>query len=647
MLSYEQGLKLITETLSFGTIEDLTPDEILLILQSADQLYHNHAQSFLTDEQYDSFFLYCSRIIPNHAYFTGIGSAVRGGKIKLPFPMGSLTQAYDGDIVTWINKYKLHNEKFVMSDKLDGTSALLIYGQDGNLQIAYSRGDGLEGADITRHISKIHNVPAHVEGERVVRAEVIISEPNFLLLQKLIKTRAGAEYKNARNMTAGLMNAKENNPIVYDYLEVIAYELIVPKNHGRVEQSLKLSTDGFNVAPWVASLGHLIDDSYLTSLLNQRRKESDYALDGIVVDVDDYASRSALFKDTDSLNPEYARKFKIADANNVAIATVVKVEWNVSKDGYLKPRVQILPVELVGVTVQYATGFNAKFIKENSIGPGATIKVTRSGDVVPFILEVITPANQPDMPDVEATWTATRVDLIVADVATNKTVLFETLVDFFNSIDAPHLKEGNLQLMFDAGFETPESIIELTQQDLTSLLGSALNGKKVFNGLREKLTNIPLYKLMGAHASFGRGIGVRKMKKLYEAFDGDMTRCQSITEILNVDGFDQKTGLKVVNGYPDFIKFYESIARYVVLETYAPKAQGKLSGQTFVFTGFRSTEYEKRIELLGGKMSTSVSKNTSYLVADDPSSTSGKTEKARVAGVNIISVKQLVAILES
>lgn len=245
----------------------------------------------------------------------------------------------------------------------------------------------------------------------------------------------------------------------------------------------------------------------------------------------------------------------------------------------------------------------------------------------------------------DAEWTSTGVDLVLKNAQDNATARFEQLVDFFASIDAPHLRDGNLKAMFDAGFETPESIIELTQEDMSSLLGSPVMGRKVFLGLRDALTDIPLYKLMGSHASFGRGIGVRKMKKLYESFAGDMSLCANPQRILLVEGFEEKSAKKVVAGYPVFLKFLAQIQRYVTLAKFVEKKQGSMTGQSVVFTGFRSKDLEKIIEDQGGKMSTSVSKNTTLVVAEDKDSTSGKAVKARELGVKVIGPDELNKLL--
>src|SRR3989304_5383067 len=147
-------LDIISNAVTFGTIEDIPVQTIIEGLVLADDVYYNDDESPLTDNQYDTLRTYAQRLAPTDAYFTGIGSEVRGGKIKLPHKMGSLNQVYQGDFDKWVKTHSIQNEYITISDKLDGMSAMLVYGKDGKLQIAYSRGDGLNGADITRHISK-------------------------------------------------------------------------------------------------------------------------------------------------------------------------------------------------------------------------------------------------------------------------------------------------------------------------------------------------------------------------------------------------------------------------------------------------------------------------------------------------------------
>lgn len=659
MLTFDQGLAIAQQMFVLGSVEDFKWEEILEVLQTADDLYTNDGESFITDTQYDTLKQYAHGLNPGHVYFTGVGSSVRGGKIKLPHKMGSLTQAYEGDIVKWVEKYNLQKQPCVITEKLDGVSVLIVYGEGGRLQIAYSRGDGVEGADVTRHISKIEGVPIRVaEREPIaIRAEVIISKKNFEKVRALVKSRSGRPYKNARNMIAGIMNAESNPDIVYDYIDVVAYEVINGKHDKEQTLDLLHQDNQFVVPRYIVLSGEDLTDDNLPQVLNTFRNESEYEIDGIVIEVDNANLRKKINPTKDTLNPEYARKYKIADASNYAEPTIVDIELNVSKDGYVKPVLVFTPVELVGVTISRCTGFNMKFIRDNEIQPGTKIRLIRSGDTIPFCQGIASSGELTDRFYDEwfygfvatkvgsVRWNATNVDLVLEDAHTNDTVMFEQLNDFFATIDAPHLREGNLEAFYTLGFTTPEAIIELTQEDICSVLNSIPIGKKVFKGLHEALTNIPLYKLMGAHAAFGRGVGVRKMKKLYEAFEGDMSKCTDFNAIINVDGFDKKTATKIVAGYPAFEAFLKKVSKYVDLAPYEAKRTGVMSGQQVVFTGFRSKELENLVEELGGKMGSSVTSKTTLVVTTDKNSNTGKVAKATELGIRIVDVDEFNKML--
>ena len=618
------------------------------ILKSADDLYHNGEESFLTDPEYDFLRQYAENLNPSHVYFTGIGSDVRGGKVKLPYTMGSLDQVYEGEVEAWVKKYDLAEEFVVLTDKLDGTSGMIVYGEDGGLQIAYSRGNGTEGADITRHISKIRNVPDNCNEAVDVRGEVIIEVSTFPFIRAQIKTRAGKEYKNPRNMVAGLMNSKKNEKVAYDFIKFVAYQ-IVGSTKSKQEQLIELEIMGFEVPHSLAVRGKDLNDEFLTKHLNLRRQDSVYEIDGLVADVNSAEKRDEMNPTRDTLNPAYAIKYKVADVNNVAIADVIEVDWNVSKHGFLKPRINIKPIELGGVTISYCTGFNAKFIHDNYIGPGAKIQITRSGDVIPFCQKVIK-GVVPQMPgshdpaqiDWNWEWNETGVDAVLIDRHGNAEIIIKQMIDFFDKIDAPMLKDGNVQKLYEADYKTVESIIMASSGELVKVLGE--NGNKAFDGLHEKLNNVPLHKIMGAYSK-ERGIGVRKMKKLQKALGAqELMRCNDPDVIANVDGFDTKSAEKTVIVIGDFIEFFSQVCDFVII------AEDEVVGTTFenekvCMTGFRDKDLAAAVEAAGGTIQSSVSGKTTIVVCKDPTSNSGKVKKARDLGIPIIGIDELKARL--
>ena len=628
------------------------PDEstIVQILSEASDLFHNggdnDSESFLTDAQYDELEKMLRALNPKNPFLTTVGSDVRGGKVDLPHPMGSLDQVYEGETLKWVEANGWLNENFVISDKQDGTSALNRHAK-GKLQIAYSRGNGFQGADITRHMSRIKALPSKCKLNADVRLEVIMADAVFEALRAEAEAEGGRTYKNPRNYVAGRMNASESPDSFYDNVKVIATSIVEPLM-SKSDQFRVLAEAGYEVTPYITVKGHELTDEFLISYLNERRSKSPTAIDGIVIDLDNLSIVETLTRKSSSINPISSKKFKVGSEDNVAIATVKEVHWNPSKAGYLKPRVEIDPVDLVGVTITYATGFNAKFIRDNIIGPGAKIQITRSGDVIPFIQKVVEPAAQWAEPS-EADfgpleWSDGQVDLIMTDTNNNRAVQLEIINSTFGvtGLDVPHLREGSIEKLYDAGLVTCAQIIKADEATLKAAAGDSA-GTKIYNGLKLKLGNVELGILAGATSLLGRGIGRRKMTKVIEALGNDpiLNGTVTVQDIAKLEGFESKTAQTIVDNLPKFLDFLKEIDGYYTLV--APKEKvtgGDLDGITVVFTGIRDKDLEAKIEARSGRIGSSVNKDTTYLVAKDPSGNSSKLVKARalIGDDNVISI---------
>lgn len=636
-------------------IENIEINRLINMLEVADDLYFNGQQSFLTDQEYDTVKNIVQQLDSSNKYFDKIGSEVRSGKVKLPFPMGSLTQAYQGDITKWVEKYQLSNQQLVISDKIDGISVLILY-KNHELQIAYSRGNGIEGADITRHIKKIPTVPKTIDfsDKIAIRGEAVISEKNFQIInEKGLKSRNGQCYKNARNTIAGLINAENNPDWVYQYVDIVVYDIIEPNNLSKIQQLDILKNNNFIVVPYITKFGYQLDDHVLIQHVQSRCQTSKYAIDGIVIEVDNVNKRKEIKPTKQTLNPEYARKYKVLNYENLVNTRVVDVEWNISKTGYLKPRIKVEPVNLLGVTITYATGFNAKFIYDNKVGPGSVVEITRSGDVIPFIQKVISPANIDDYHQWFVSklsqigkweWNQTSVDVYL--IEDHPEIQLKKTIEFFTLINAPMLKEGNIEKLSAHGFDTPNKIIKLTKQQLFEILGE--NGKKIYDGLQEKLNDIPVYVLMAASGCFGRGIGIKKLKKLYEAAEGNLKKFLDIQFIESVDGFDNKTAQLIINGNQCWEQFFNDISNHVKISQYNQQNinKGIFSNQFIVFTGFRDSNLQNEIIKQGGNIQSAVSKKTTLVIAADRFENSTKLKKARELNINIISLSEAWSMLE-
>lgn len=605
-----------------------------------DEVAELPADPILSDEVYDALERQLKAIDPKNVFFMQVGSDVRGGKVPLPFKMGSLDQVYEGDTEKWVKQFSLENEHFVVSDKLDGTSVALIYDRKGAFISAFSRGNGTMGADITRHIKQLDCVPKKIsKGPLQLRAEAILPVSLWPTVRDETFKATGREYKNARNYVAGKMNASDSDPIFIKHLHVVITS-VESDELGKAAQLELVRNEGFLTNYYEVLEGKDLNDPELTKHLTARRDYtnggSQYELDGIVLDVDDAAARKRLPKTSSSLNPTFARKFKVAGDDNLAVTEVVGVHWRVSKAGYLKPRVEIKPVDLTGVTITYATGFNAAFIRTNEIGPGAEIKITRAGDVIPYITEVVkgTTAQMPSEAEFGSmSYTPGDVDLVLDDLDSHSDTRYYRILDAFKTLDVPHLRQSAVEKLIADGFDSEAKIIKATEAELKASAGDSA-GTKIFKGLRDKLNPVDLATLAGASQTLGRGIGVRKCTKLLGVFGSFDAMPESPVDaakaIATVEGFEQKTATIIANNLPKLKQFLADIDGYYTLAVKEkPPEDGDLKGVVVVFTGVRDKELEKKIAAKAGIVGSSVNKDTTHLVCKDPSANSSKLQKAR------------------
>lgn len=615
----------------------LTQIQIINLLKEYDDAYFNENE-LITDAQYDAFRAYAQTLYLTDPYFIGVGASVRGGKIDLPYPMGSLDQVQIGEIEGWVEKNDLQNKQLVITEKLDGISAMVVYNEIGDLQIAYSRGDGIQGADITRHISRMKSIPQITQPNMVVRGELIIKKENFEEFKKVSTTRAGKEYKNARNALAGKMNASENPNEIYPLIDFVAYEIVNSDEH-KSQELFMLEHFNFITVRYSVIFGDTLNDDVLTGFIQTAKEISSYELDGFVIDVDNFDKRKEMTPTKSTLNPGYAVKYKVTDASNIATSTVVEVEWNPSKHGYLKPRVKIEPVEIQGTTVQYATGFNAKFIEANGVGVGAKVVISRQGDVIPNIIDVVEPVWQELLPYGNWHWNDTKVDIILDDVSPESVI--KQIADFFDKIGAPLLREKSILKLYQQCFYSEIKIINATREELGGILGK--NGEKAYDKMHEILNDIPGHVLAGAYSN-ERGIGVRMMKKLFDAYEGEVFDL-NIGHIMEVDGFDTKTAEASAFALDSYFHLLSRCGHHITIKEENYDSGNNLDGVKFCFTGYRDKQMQQIIEDAGGSVGSSVSKNTDYVVAKDKDSISGKAKKARDLGIRVIGGDELAGLL--
>ncbi|HDK25992.1 MAG TPA: hypothetical protein ENG48_02720 [Candidatus Atribacteria bacterium] len=446
-------------------------------------------------------------------------------------------------------------------------------------------------------------------------------------------------------------------------IDVVMYEVKSEKLNKR-EQLQILRKLGFKVVSFCEIPMESARPEVFTKRLTELRKISPYLMDGLVLDVNDINKRLSLGFETHSINPKYARAWKVRTTEDEYITTVEEVEWSVSKNGLVKPRVRFRHVDIKGVGVNFATGKNARTIQEMGIGAGAIIKVTRSGDTIPDILETIKVVSTPDIPvscpscNRVLEWTVNskkkKVDLICKNEDCPGRVQ-KRILAFFRTIGIKGLNKGTVDKCIKSGFDSIEKILAMTVEDFQKLEGIKIkSATKLYSAIKKACITVKLSKLMHATGFFGRSLGSTKLENVIEVF-GDsgvlelaILHIDAINNVVysKVPGF-KETALTFAYGIKKFAPWYRENAHYFKHEIKnsiieVGGSSDKLNGYIIVFTKFRDKKLEEIIRTNGGYVKSNVSKKTSIVVTTDPYGSSSKLQKARSYGIEIQSRDEFI-----
>ena len=632
------------------SVLDVLSEKVLseMILVS-NELYRNQ-KPIINDSQFDILEDFIREKYPDNKVIRLIGAPIPIGKNKaiLPYEMWSMDKIKP-DTNALENWKKKFGGPYVLSCKLDGVSGLFTSEGSGGPKL-YTRGDGKVGQDISHFIPYLR-LPSRKDGKGyVIRGEFVI--PKQVFDEKYKK-----DFANPRNLVSGIVNQKTVDQKIKD-VHFVAYEVIVPNlkpsDQFELLKTLDIESVLYQEIGGVGS-GDGLTNEYLSETLIEWRKNYIYEIDGvIVVDNKIYPRKSG--------NPEHAFAFKMVLSDQVAESTVVDVIWTPSKDGYLKPRVQIKPISLGGVRIEFATGFNGAFIKDNKIGIGAVVEIIRSGDVIPYIRKVVVEADEAKMPSIPYKWNNTHVDVMLEDKMSDETVREKNIAKFFKDIGVEGLGSGNVARIIKSGYDSVPKIINMSVDDLMTVEGfQKTTANKIHNGIRDRLDKVSLPTLMTATNLFGRGFSDKKIELIMEnykdVFTSKIGEEEKIKKISEIKGMALKSAKDFVEKIDDFEDFLMETDMFYKLNQYekarvegyvkesAININNPLYGKSIVISGFRNAELEKKLKDIGAKMGSSVSKNTfAVVVKDNDGDETGKVLDAKKLGVQVLSYDEFVAI---
>ncbi len=633
--------------------------ELVGILQKAAYAYYGLDSPLMTDKEYDDLYDELSALEKEtNCVLAGSPTVKVQGyvldgftKVRHTKPMLSANKTKETNEI----KKFVGEKSFYGSYKLDGLTVVVRY-KDGKFTQGITRGNGIEGEDITEQCKFIKNLPMNISYKKdlELRGECVISWDEFRRINKDLDT----PYSHPRNLAAGTLRNLDLNINIERNLSFVVFECVTDlKKDSKSETLIDVYNMGFEIVPITK----------LNSTVNQvhdalQPEFYQYPVDGIIFELDSRKLSESLGATS---HHEYCR-MALKWEDELYETKLKDIEWNTSKTGLINPVAVFDPVDLNGAITTRAALHNVSYIENLQLGIGDTIQVYRANMVIPKVHSNLTMSNTWKLPD---KCPCCRGDVEIHNENGSKTLhctnpdckakLLGKLVHFVskNAINIDGLSEQTLQKFIDLRWlESFKDIYYLSEHknEMYKLDGF---GKKSVDKLLEsieKSRNTTLDRFI--YGLCIPLIGRTASKDIANNFNYDYEQFRKygiVTHYKGIDGF----GDSMNDSIHDYLRknhmMVEMLAdefTFIVNEKSENKVN--LSNKTFVITGSLN-HYKNRdelvsiIEQLGGKVSGSVSAKTNYLINNDTESNSSKNKKAKELGIPIMSENQFVQMITS
>ena len=641
-------------------------EELIETLNEASAAYYDEASEIMSNYEYDALYDELESLEKETGY-TPLNSPTKnvGYTVQSELPkerhrsrMLSLDKTKSREeLAAWLG-----NHEGLLSWKLDGLTVVLTY-EGGELVKAVTRGNGDIGEVITPNARVFVNVPKHIpyEGHAVIRGEAVITYEEFDRINEAIDD-ADAKYKNPRNLCSG--SVRQLNSKITAERNVRFYAFTLSEADGvdyeglRSNQMKWMAEQGFDVVEFVK-----VDNKSIFEAIDnyaERVHSFEIPSDGLVLTLEDLEYAATL--GTTTKFPRDSLAFKWADQQAETILR--EIEWSPSRTGLLNPIAIFDPVELEGTTVKRASVHNLNIMETLKLGIGDTITVYKANMIIPQIGDNLTKSGNIELPShCPVCDGATEIKLMTGTkvlTCTNPNCLAKQVKRFslFVSRDALNiegLSEQTLLKFIGLGYIKSFADIFRLENHRDEIVELDGFGKKSYDKLSSSIEKsrhtVPARILVALGIP---GVGVTTAAQIARAYENKWAKISSLTygELIAINGI----GEVMARDYEAF--FADEHNKSVVLDLVSEldidesyeQVGTALSGETFVITGslehYKSrTELKKEIETQGGKVSGSVSKNTSYLVTNNPESGSSKNKAAAELGVKIITEDEIRTML--
>lgn len=643
-------------------MDNLSKQELLETIKKHNEEYRA-GNPTISDAEYDSLVEQLKAIDPNNEWFNDIepSPVSNSRKRKLPLPMKSLNKVKNiNDVKKWLTSLGLHDDaQLVLMPKFDGLS-LLHNEKTGE---GWSRGGAEnEGQDCTEHCTAA-NIASNTKYGYTYGEFIIDREHWRNFFEGKVSPYTSERYKSPRNTSAGFLN-RDTPCKEIEHASFFRYGMDTTslKEFETFDKAIKQLCSDYAQQP----LFQLVTTKDITesSLLTQFKEWTKlYPIDGIVIYINNLQLWETIGRNQTTGNPLYAIAYKHPDFTDSFETTVKGITWKASKSGALKPVVQIDAVNTGDCIMENPTGYNAGWISDMDIAAGAEIIVTRSGGVIPKILQTITPAQQSELEEMwdnlatcphcglPTAWNETHKELVCRNPYCSGIKLAK-IVFFFKICGVEEMGEEMFGKIYDAGFDSVSKILNMSANDIMNIEGFAEGTANTIITNMEKIkAGVDLPTLMQASDCFP-GIGTIKARKLTDALPGDEEDNLYNADFFYDDEFISnrieasrlETDKSFWRGFNKFHQFVKenglTIKRPNIVSV---DTNGKCAGMAVCFSGVRNAELEQRIIEAGGTIVSGVSKKTTHLIVKDVNATSSKITKAQGLGITIVNIDDFIA----
>jgi DNA ligase (NAD+) len=608
------------------------------LIEEAQEAYYN-GDPFLTDTEYDRILEELSAIDPMHPLITKVGAPPHLKKVRHRIPMGSQSKVHTSEeFLHWANKTK--ESRFVAQEKIDGASVEFIY-KSGRLVQAISRGDGFLGEDVTSTVLLIPRISqAEMPWSGSLRGEVVISKKKF---ERYLKDDG---YANPRNAAAGILRRKI--PKHAEQLSVYFFDALRdPPLATELQKMLLIKDLGFFPAPFIYSSLEGIERWY-QSYQDCLRATLPYDIDGLVVKVNSTQRQQDLGEQDNRPKGQIAWKF----AASLQESILEGIEWDLGLTGRITPVALLKPVAIGGTTVTRASLHNVSNIQKLGAWVGATVVVSKRGDIIPQVDKVLNPKKISEKFVVQCPVCATPAksdgEFLVCPNSACPAKVKGDLLKWIRILGIDLAGDHFVDAVADAGLVTdPSGLYRLTQKDLLRLdrFGSKSADKVLKNIQQSKSLDLPQF-LAGLNI---QGISIATFEAIQNAGYHTIDQILNLTldQLILISGIGEITAKIILNG----LAKKKPIIKLLLKEgiKIKEKGQGKLIGQSFCFTGQISitrSAAQQLVKNLDGDIKSSVSKGLTYLVQANATSKSTKTKKAQAYGTKVIGEEEFFQIVD-